>query len=103
MDTEVTEIFEELSDKHGFPIEAFVGFCDNQHLTAKDAEEAVDSFRDAYIGEFGSEEEFAEYFADEEGLDIPSLVRPHIDWSDVWHCELRHDFYEIEGHFFRNI
>jgi antirestriction protein len=103
MDTATTDRLEEIAEDNDLDAFAFVGFCENQHITADEAEDYVDAFQDAYIGEFQSEEAFAEYFADEEGLDIPSLVRSHIDWSDVWHCELRHDFYEVNGHFFRNI
>ena len=98
-----TNRYEEVADENNLDVFAFEGFCENQHISQEEAAEAVEAFQDAYVGEFGSEEEFAEYFADEEGLDIPDLVRPHIDWSDVWHCELRHDFYEVNGHYFRNI
>lgn len=98
-----TERFEEIAEENDLDVEAFVAFCDNQHIKEEDAEDAVDEFRDGYIGEFDSEEEFAEYFFDEEeAVQIPDLLRRHIDWSDVWHCELRHDFYAIKGHFFRN-
>jgi len=98
-----TERFEEIADEQDLDLEAFLGFCENQHITEDEAEDYVDEFRDAYVGKFDSDEEFAEYFTDEEGLHIPDMVRPHIDWSDVFHCELRHDFYQVNGHFFRNI
>jgi antirestriction protein len=100
---ETTTRYEEIAEEYDLDAVAFEGFCDNQHISEDDAEDAVDDFRDAYIGEFPSEEAFAEWFAEDDGLDIPSLVRAHIDWSDVFHCELRHDFYEVNGHYFRNI
>jgi antirestriction protein len=94
----------EIAEENNLEVDAFLGFCDNQHISEDDAEDFVDDFRDAYVGEFPSEEAFAEWFAEDDGLDIPSLVRPHIDWSDVFHCELRHDYYEVNGgHYFRNI
>jgi len=98
-----TNRYEEIAEENDLDAFAFEAFCDNQHISEDDAEDAVDDFRDAYIGEFPSEEAFAEWFAEDDGLDIPSLVRAHIDWSDVFHCELRHDFYEVNGHYFRNI
>jgi antirestriction protein len=100
---ETTTRYEEIAEENDLDAVAFEAFCDNQHISEDDAEDAVDDFRDAYIGEFPSEEAFAEWFAEDDGLDIPSLVRAHIDWSDVFHCELRHDFYEVNGHYFRNI
>jgi antirestriction protein len=100
---ETTTRYEEIAEENDLDAFAFEAFCDNQHISEDDAEDAVDDFRDAYIGEFPSEEAFAEWFAEDDGLDIPSLVRAHIDWSDVFHCELRHDFYEVNGHYFRNI
>jgi antirestriction protein len=100
---ETTTRYEEIAEEYDLDAVAFEGFCDNQHISEDDAEDAVDDFRDAYVGEFESEEVFAEWFAEDDGLDIPSLVRSHIDWSDVFHCELRHDFYEVNGHYFRNI
>ena len=103
MSTETTDRFEEVAEEYNLDAVAFAGFCDNQHITADEAEDAVKDFEEAYVGEFDSEEEFAEHYADEQGLEIDPLVRSHVDWSNVWHCELRHDYYEVDGHFFRNI
>ena len=63
----------------------------------------VEEFQEAFIDQFQSDDEFAEYMADEMGLDIPDLVRAHIDWSDVFHCELRHDYFEEGGYYFRQV
>lgn len=104
MDDVMIDRLSEIAEEHNLEEAAFVGFCDDQHITADEAEDAVKDFEDAYIGEFSSEEAFAEYWVmDEMGATVESIVLRHIDWSDVWHCELRHDFYEVDGHYFRNI
>lgn len=103
MDTETTDRIAEIAEEHGLDEEAFVGFCDNQHITADEAEDAVSNFEDAYIGEFSNEQEFAENYADELGDVIPDYIRSAVDWQEVWDGTLRHDFYEVNGHYFRNI
>jgi len=103
MEAEIIQLLEDLADSKGIDPVAFVAFCENQHYTEEDADEAIKGFEDAYIGEYGSAEEFAEEWADNEGLRIPDLIVGHIDWQGVWDSELRHDFYELEGHYFRNI
>lgn len=101
-----TTRFSEIEENFDIDIDAFAAYCDNQHITEDDADEAtVADFNDAYIGEFESDEEFAEHWADElESLQIDGTIRPHIDWSSVWYCELRHDYYSVnDQYFFRNI
>lgn len=94
----------EVADENNLDMDAFVAFCWNQHINAEDVDAStIREFNASYIGEYATEEEFCEWYADEQGLDIPDLVRPHIEWADVWQCELRHDFYEIDGHYFRAI
>lgn len=103
MSTETTDRIAEIAEEYGLNEEAFVGFCDNQHITADEAEDAVSDFEDAYVGEFSNEAEFAENYADEMGDHIPDYIRGAVDWSDVWEMTLRHDYYEVNGHYFRNI
>lgn len=105
MDTETTDRIAEIAEEHGLDEDAFVGFCDNQHITADEAEEVISDFEEAYIGEFHSEAQFAENYADEQGdlNHIPDYILGSIDWQDVWDGTLRHDFYEVNGHYFRNI
>ncbi len=110
-DTEIDEYivdqekFEEVAERNGIDADAFEAFCDNQHIDAEDCEDAVSDFRDAYIGEYSCHSDFAQDYHYENGdLDrIPANLDRYIDWDEVWECELRHDFYEIDGHYFRNI
>lgn len=100
-----TNRYEEIAEEKDLDADAFEAFCDNQHISEDDAEDAVSDFEDAYIGEFSNEAEFAENYADEQGdlNSIPNYVLGSIDWQEVWDGTLRHDFYEVNGHYFRNI
>lgn len=102
MEQATTNRYEEIAEKKDLDVNAFEAFCDNQHITEDEAEDAVSDFRDAYLGEFSSEDVFAQDWVLGD-VDIPDIVRHHIDWAAVFHCELRHDFYEVDGHYFRNI
>ena len=105
MTTETADRFAEVAEEYGLNEEAFIGFCDNQHITADEAEDAVSDFEDAYVGEFSDEAEFAQNYADEQGdlNSIPDYILGSIDWQEVWDGTLRHDYYEVNGHYFRNI
>ena len=62
---------------------------------------------DAYAGEYLNGAEFAEEFCEEAEADtlgdLPDYLKHHIDWQAVWDYELRHDYFEQDGHYFRNL
>ena len=75
--------------------------------------ETVDQWEDAYVCSMPTsirvEAQFVEQLMDDLGyLDeessIPDFITSHIDWQEVWDCELRHDYFTIEydeiTHFF---
>ena len=76
--------------------------------------ETVEQFEDAFAGSYdgyGSkspEAQFTEELVSDCGyLDensMPGFVTSHIDWQEVWDCEMRHDYTTIESqdqtHFF---
>ena len=77
--------------------------------------ENVDQWADAYNGSMPTsirvEAQFVEQMAEEIGyLDgpeitsVPGWITNHIDWQEVWDCELRYDYFTIEydgmTHFF---
>lgn len=102
MTDEVTsDLFEEIATAEGIDVDAFRVYC--EHIDEEPSHALAREFSDVYEGEFGSEEEFAEWLFDSLGEDVPDMIRPHIDWSSVWHCELRHDYFEAEGHYFRSV
>lgn len=103
---EALEAIAEENDIYSSEADAFVAFCWNQHITSDEVDsDTISEFRNSYIGEYVNESDFAEERALEEGLEhnVPDMLWRNIDWQGVWDTDLRHDFYEIDGHYFRNI
>ena len=69
--------------------------------------ENVDQWDDAYSMTMPTsirvEAQFVEQLVDDLG-ELPGWMTNHIDWQEVWDCELRHDYFTIEydgqTHFF---
>ena len=75
--------------------------------------ETVEQWEDAYVCTMPTsifvEAQFVEQLMDDLGyLDedssMPDFITSHIDWQEVWDCELMHDYFTIESseqtHFF---
>ena len=74
--------------------------------------ENVDQWQDAYVCSmrtaYNVEAQFTEQLMDDlgylEDANVPGLIADHIDWQEVWDCELMHDYFIIEDgdytHFF---
>jgi hypothetical protein len=75
--------------------------------------ETVDQWEDAYVCTMPTsirvEAQFVEQLMDDLGYlseesDVPDFITSHIDWQEVWDCELTHDYFIIESpdctHFF---
>ncbi len=70
--------------------------------------ENVDQWEDAYVLSMPTslrvEAQFTEQLVDDLGYlgdgpnetDVPDFLTNHIDWQEVWDCELRHDYSTIE-------
>lgn len=61
---------------------------------------------EAYVGNYTDGAEFADSMAYELGYipkDLPSWIATHIDWQAVWDCELHHDYFAYNDHYFRNL
>lgn len=99
------EIFEEVARKNFIDAEALEAFCENMGIDAEDCEEHIGDFQEAFVGYYRSNEIFAECLFEEEGvLDrVDSRLLNHINWDEVWECELRFDFFEENNYYFRNI
>ena len=69
--------------------------------------ETVEQFDDSYQGEFDSykaEAEFAEdLYSGLCEISPDSTLYSFIDWQQVWDCQLRYDYFNIDTFFFRNI
>ena len=63
--------------------------------------ETAEQFEDAYAGQYDSGAAFAEQLCDECGYlsesNLPNFISNHIDWDAVWNCELRFDYFMVEG------
>lgn len=68
-----------------------------------DPEEAMEAF----VGRYLTPESFCEDLCEEidsEALEaLPSYLRGCIDWELVWSSYLRHDYFEQDGYYFRNL
>ena len=75
--------------------------------------ETVEQWEDAYVCSMPTsirvEAQFVEQLMDDLGYlseesDVPDFITSHIDWQEVWDCELRHDYFTLESqdqtHFF---
>ena len=75
--------------------------------------ETVEQWEDAYVQSMPTsifvEAQFVEQLMDDLGYltedsSMPDFITSHIDWQEVWDCELRHDYFTIESqdqtHFF---
>lgn len=73
--------------------------------------ESTDNFgpeeaMEAYAGSYTTGAEFAQTMSEELGYipnDLPSWIAYHIDWQGVWDCGLHYDYFESNGHYFRNL
>ncbi len=75
--------------------------------------ETVEQWEDAYVCTMPTsifvEAQFVEQLMDDLGYlseesDVPDFITSHIDWQEVWDCELSHDYFTLESndqtHFF---
>ena len=69
--------------------------------------ESLEQFEDSYQGQHQDGAYFAESLCEDCGYleesNLPMFIQSHIDWATVWTNELRFDYFEVNGHFFRNI
>jgi antirestriction protein len=99
--SEIAAIEEVLDELHDGEMEAFLVYASNQGGNLKDV--SVDSFREAYRGEWSSHADFAYDFAVEcEQIKKDSPMFSYIDWDHYWNGCLRFDFWEEKGHYFWN-
>lgn len=89
-DVEENELYNELIQQ--FPEEAVDVFVEMYSM------EDLEYFRDAYYGEYDSEEQFAESYY--EDYEIPFGIV--VDWDSTWNCYLRHSFIFENGFVFRS-
>lgn len=63
--------------------------------------------QEAFVGSYATPADFCEEFCSEveyEALEsLPDYLRGCIDWERVWNHYLRHDCFEQDGYYFRNM
>jgi antirestriction protein len=98
---EWAEFAEDLDGCH-LEMEVIEAYCSN-FFYASDI--TIDKIEEAYFMQADSDADFAEQFADETGLlsEVPQSVRSYFNFQQYWDCELRHDFWEADGYYFRNL
>ena len=75
--------------------EAVIAYVDDQRLTSDSF--SLSDFEDAYVGEYDSDEEFAEeYCEDFVPSDLPDFLRYRIDWEGVARDLLMSDYWVVE-------
>lgn len=92
-------------------IQEYLGLYEYDQQIVMAYAEATDNFdpeeaMTAYAGSYQTGAEFAETMCEETGEipnDLPSWIAYHIDWQAVWDEELHHDYFEVDGMFFRNL
>ena len=92
-------LFDYIKDIIEYADEALIEELDDNGI------ETVEQFEDAFAGSYdgyGSkspEAQFTEELVSDCGYlegDLPSFISNHIDYQEIWDCELRHDYFTIE-------
>lgn len=103
----LVELVEEAGDLRHISTEAIAGYVHNQHMQDEDdpdVEDIANGIEDKFVGEFGSNADFAEHLANEMGLyhwrdaEWPLTC---IDWESAA-VDIMYDYDEFDGHYFRN-
>lgn len=92
-------------------IQEYLGLSEYDQQVVMSYYEATNVFNpeeasEAYVGNYTDGAEFAQTLSEELGYipeDLPSWIAYHIDWQTVWDCELHYDYFESNGHYFRNL
>lgn len=88
-----------MADLHESEVDAFIAYIKHVGTFDENSEEA---FRDAYAGEYRSDEDFAQSLADDLGLinEDASWPNSYIDWERAAR-DLMMDYFSEDGHYFR--
>ena len=82
--------------------EAFFYWVDNYHynLLGADISSLISSAKDGYVGYYEDTNNFVKEMFDAEYPNCPENLRFYIDF-DLYKRDLRYDYFEIDGHIFR--
>lgn len=99
------ELFKQYLEEHGsYDHEAYEGYADNLSLDLLEVEDWLSEADENYSGEFYNDEEFAESLLEETSdlSNLPDIIRWNLDWSGIAN-DIMHDYFEVSGHYFRNV
>ena len=99
------ELFKQYVEENGsYDLEAYEGYAENLTLDLLEVEDWMSEADENYSGEFYNDEEFAESLLEEtEDLNnLPNIIRWNLDWSGIAN-DIMHDYFEVAGHYFRNV
>lgn len=101
---ELTEAINALDIDLPYEADVYAVYAWNLTLYPSDFEDWKDEAEEAYAGEFGSDEEFAENLAEELGMVPSDAAWPnnYIDWERAAR-DLMMDYFEQDGLYFRNM
>lgn len=87
-----------------YDTEVIEAFADLGNYNVEDVDTFFDALEESYQGEYRSDADFAETFAEDLGLINDQCNWPYnnIDWASAA-VDLMHDYYESNGHYFRAI
>lgn len=100
-----------LNEETFYAVKTFSLLSDDEQAIMLAYAEATDTFdweeaQEAYVGSYADGAEFAQSLCEDLGYipeDLPSWIANHIDWQEVWDCELHYDYFEQDGYYFRNV
>lgn len=97
---EISEQAKEFAKENDLSEEINQAYIDNVGSEYAEADDVAE----AYQGHYGSDEDFAQDLAEELGLIKKDVVWPYtcIDWEHAAK-ELMYDYFESDGHYFRNL
>lgn len=92
-------------------VQEYLGLSEYDQQIVMAYAEATDNFdpeeaMEAYAGSYQTGAEFAQTLSEELGYipeELPSWIAYYIDWQGVWDAELHYDYFESDGHYFRNL
>lgn len=98
-------------ETHWDEIQEYLGLSDEEQAVMLAYYEVTYCFdwseaQEAYVGTFQDGAEFSATLCEELGYipkDLPVWIAYNIDWQGVWDGDLRHDYFEVDGKFFRNL
>lgn len=105
---DIEAIAQELAVANDWSVAQVEGFClfveEVQGITDlenTDWDEVADEFDRAWVGCFDSIDDFCTSFEMALDDELPTWAVDAIDWEIVWDTELRHEFTEENGHYYR--